>query len=90
LEEKMAIEKVEKMTIEKVKEMLASQLNIEAKKIENNSKIIEDLGADSLDMIEMLMTLEENFGVTIPDDKAGNLKTVADIANFIDNEKKAK
>lgn len=78
------------MTIEKVKEMLASQLNIDEKKIEKNSKIVEDLGADSLDMIEMLMTLEEKFGVTVPDEKTGELKTVADIANFIDEAKKGK
>jgi len=72
------------MTLEKVKEMLANQLNIEADKITETSKIVEDLGADSLDMIEMLMALEEEFGLSIPDDKAENLKTVGDISNFID------
>jgi len=72
------------MTIDKVKEMLANQLNIEVNKINENSKIIEDLGADSLDMIEMLMALEEEFNISVPDDQAENLKTVGDIANFID------
>ncbi len=72
------------MTIEKVTAMLASQLNIDAKKIKPTSKIVEDLGADSLDMIEMLMTLEEEFGISVPDDKAEGMKTVADIASFID------
>ena len=72
------------MTIDKVKEMLANQLNVEADKISKDSKIVEDLGADSLDMIEMLMALEEEFGLSIPDDKAENLKTVGDVANFID------
>jgi len=72
------------MTLDKVKEMLANQLNIEADKITETSKIVEDLGADSLDMIEMLMALEEEFGLSIPDDKAENLKTVGDISNFID------
>jgi len=78
------------MTIDEVRKMLATQLNIDIKKVGDSSRLVEDLGADSLDMIEMLMTLEEKFGVTIPDDKAGNLKTVADIAKFIDETKKQK
>lgn len=76
------------MTIDKIREMLANQLNIEADKIKEDSKIIEDLGADSLDMIEMLMALEEEFGITVPDDKADSLKTVGDIAKYIDSVKK--
>lgn len=72
------------MTLDKVKEMLANQLNIEVDKITEGSKIVEDLGADSLDMIEMLMALEEEFGLSIPDDKAEGLKTVGDITKFID------
>ena len=74
------------MALEKVKEMLANQLNIEADKITETSKIIEDLGADSLDMIEMLMALEEEFGLSIPDDKAESLKTVGDVIAYIDSE----
>lgn len=76
------------MTIDKIREMLANQLNIETDKIKEDSKIIEDLGADSLDMIEMLMALEEEFGITVPDDKADSLKTVGDIAKYIDSVKK--
>lgn len=76
------------MTIDKIREMLANQLNIEIDKIKEDSKIIEDLGADSLDMIEMLMALEEEFGITVPDDKADSLKTVGDIAKYIDSVKK--
>ena len=75
------------MTIDKVKQMLASQLNIEVEKIKDESRIIEDLGADSLDTIEMLMSLEEEFGISVPDDKAEELKTVQDIAQFIDSVK---
>lgn len=78
------------MTLDKVKEMLANQLNIEADKITETSKIIEDLGADSLDMIEMLMSLEEEFGLSIPDDKAETLKTVGDVSSFIDESLKNK
>lgn len=76
------------MTIDKVREMLANQLNIEVDKIDENSRVIEDLGADSLDMIEMLMALEEEFGITVPDDKADSLKTVGDIVKYIDSVKK--
>ena len=76
------------MTIDKVKEMLSNQLNIEVDKITKDSKIVEDLGADSLDMIEMLMAFEEEFGLSIPDDKAENLKTVGDVVDFIDKNTK--
>ena len=76
------------MTIDKVTELLASQLNIAQDKVKPESRLIEDLGADSLDMIEMLMALEENFGISVPDEKAAELKTVADIASFIDESKK--
>ncbi|MCI6573137.1 MAG: acyl carrier protein [Firmicutes bacterium] len=72
------------MTIDKVKELLAAQLNISKDKIQDDSKLVEDLGADSLDMVEMLMTLEDEFGVSISDEDALNLKTVADIVSYIE------
>ena len=73
---------------EKIKRMLADQLNISVDSIKPESKIIEDLGADSLDMVEMLMSLEDEFEVSIPDEEAGNIKTVADVVNFIEKNKK--
>lgn len=73
--------------IEKVTDLLASQLNIAKDKIKADSKLIEDLGADSLDMVEMLMTLEEEFGISIPDEDAMNLKTVGDIVSYIESRK---
>lgn len=72
------------MTIDKVKELLAAQLNISKDKIQDDSKLVEDLGADSLDMVEMLMTLEDEFGISISDEDALNLKTVADIVSYIE------
>ena len=75
------------MTIDKVKEMLSNQLNVEADKITKDSKIVEDLGADSLDMIEMLMAFEEEFGISIPDEQAMQMKTVKDIVELIDSKK---
>ena len=76
------------MVLEKVKELVAEQLNISADSISEQSNIIEDLGADSLDVIEMLMTLEEEYGITIPDDKIGQIKTIGQIVALIEECKK--
>ncbi len=79
---------VEADMFEKVKGLLAKQLNIKGDKIAPNSKILEDLGADSLDVVELLMTLEDEFGITVTDEEAVTLKTVNDIVVLI--EKKTK
>ena len=76
------------MIIEKVKELLAEQLGIDAKTIADDANILEDLGADSLDIIEMLMTLEDEYGVTIPDDQINQVKTVKEVAELIEKCKK--
>ena len=76
------------MILEKIQELLASQLNIDKSKIKSDSLVVEDLGADSLDMVEMLMTLEEEFGISIPDEDAMNLKKVGDIVEFIEKHQK--
>ena len=75
-------------TLDKIKELLAGQLNIDASKITAESKVIDDLGADSLDVVEMLMTLEDEFNVTVSDEESVNLKTVGDIAKLIDAKSK--
>ncbi len=75
------------MTFEKVKELLSNQLNIDEEKITLNSKIVEDLGADSLDVVEMLMTLEEEYGIVVTDEDAVKIVTVNDIVNLIDSNK---
>ena len=72
------------MVIDKVKELVAEQLGINKETITEESNIIEDLGADSLDVIEMLMTLEEEYGVTIPDEKIGQIKTIGQIVDLIE------
>ncbi len=69
--------------IEKVKGIIAKQLRINASDIKDSDAIIEDLGADSLDIVELLMTLEDTMNITIPDD-VGNLKTVSDIAAYLE------
>ena len=72
------------MTLDKVKSLLAEQLNVSADKIAEESKVIEDLGADSLDVVEMLMMLEDEFNITVTDEESVNLKTVGDIVKLID------
>ena len=76
------------MSFEKVKKLLAEQLNISEESIKNESKVIEDLGADSLDVVEMLMVLEDEFNVTVTDEESLTLKTVGDIVNLIDAKSK--
>lgn len=72
------------MIIDKVKELVAEQLGVDKDTIADDANIIEDLGADSLDVIEMLMTLEEEYGVTIPDEKINQIKTVKQIVELIE------
>lgn len=74
------------MVEEKVKSLIASQLNIPVEKVEDASRLVEDLGADSLDIVEMLMTLEEEFGISIPDEETANMKTVAEIVKVIESK----
>ncbi len=73
---------------EQLQEMLAKQLNISKDKIQPESRLLEDLNADSLDFVELLMTVEDEFGVTISDEDAKNLKTVDDVDKYIEANKK--
>ena len=68
---------------EEVVKTLAEQLNIPQEKIKPENDIVKDLGADSLDVVELLMTLEDSTGKTIPEDKVADLKTVADVVNLL-------
>ena len=70
---------------EKIKGMLVEKLGISEDKITLESEIVKDLGADSLDLVEMLLSMEENFGVTISDEQTENIKTVKDIVDIIDS-----
>ena len=70
---------------EEVAKILAEQLGIAQSKITADSEIVKDLGADSLDVVELLMTLEENTGKTIPEDKVADLKTVGDVVKMIES-----
>jgi len=65
--------------LEKIQEMLADALNIPVEKVTPDAKIVDDLGADSLDVVELLSQLEDEFGIVIPDDEVEQLVTVADV-----------
>ena len=72
---------------EDVSEVAAEQLGIEASVIKIESKFTEDLGADSLDVVELVMALEEKFDIEIPDEKAEGIRTVQDAITFIEENK---
>jgi len=67
----------------KVKTVIVEQLNVDEGDVSIESSFIDDLGADSLDIVELVMALEETFGISIPDEEAENIKTVNDAVNFI-------
>jgi len=67
----------------KVKEIIAKELEVDAKQVVPEAKFIEDLGADSLDIVELVMALEEEFGLDIPDEDADKLRTVGDAMNYL-------
>lgn len=70
---------------DEIAKTLADQLGISVADIKPESEIVKDLGADSLDVVELLMTLEDNTGKTIPEDKVGDLKTVDDVVKLLES-----
>ncbi|MBI1210134.1 MAG: acyl carrier protein [Alphaproteobacteria bacterium] len=68
---------------DRVKKIVVEHLNVEADKVTENASFIDDLGADSLDTVELVMAFEEEFGVEIPDDAAESIVTVGDAVKFI-------
>jgi acyl carrier protein len=76
-------------TADRVKKIVVEHLGVEADKVTNGASFIDDLGADSLDTVELVMAFEEEFGVEIPDDAAEKILTVQDAINFIEAEGKA-
>jgi acyl carrier protein len=82
MEKPMAAEK----TIEqRVKEIIVDQLGVNADQVTSDAKFIEDLGADSLDTVELVMALEEEFGQEIPDEEAEKLQSVGDVIKYIED-----
>ena len=72
------------MVLEKVKMILANQFDVEEDTITPETNILEDLSVDSLDIVDMLMSLEDEFDVEIPDEKIETLRTVADVVAYIE------
>lgn len=70
--------------LEKIQAMLAEALNLPVEKVTADAKIVDDLGADSLDVVELLSQLEDEYGISIPDDEVESLVTVADVAAQIE------
>ncbi|MFA6849854.1 MAG: acyl carrier protein [Selenomonadaceae bacterium] len=74
-------------TFEKVRDIVVEQLGVEADDVAIESTFIDDLGADSLDIVELIMAFEEEFGIEIPDEAAEKIKTVQDVVSYIDQNK---
>ena len=74
-------------TFEKVRDIVVDQLCVEPDEVAIESTFIDDLGADSLDIVELIMAFEEEFGIEIPDEAAEKIKTVQDVVSYIDQNK---
>ena len=74
-------------TADRVKKIVVEHLGVEQDKVTEDASFIDDLGADSLDIVELVMAFEEEFGVEIPDDAAEKISTVKDAISFIDSNK---
>ncbi|PQJ30118.1 acyl carrier protein [Rubritalea profundi] len=69
---------------QKVKDIVVEQLNVTPDQVSTNSKFIDDLGADSLDTVELVMAFEEEFGIEVPDEEAEKLTAVSDVIAYIE------
>lgn len=74
------------MVFDKVKEIIVDQLDVDEAKVTMEASIVEDLGADSLDVVDLVMSLEDEFNVKIPDEEVENIKTVGEIVKLIESE----
>lgn len=74
------------MVFEKIRQILCDQLDLEEESVTMNSNIIEDLGADSLDIVDLIMSIEEEFDLEFKDDQIDKIKTVGDIVSFIEDK----
>ncbi|MBM4454946.1 MAG: acyl carrier protein [Actinobacteria bacterium] len=76
----------EKPVDQKVKDIIVEQLSVNAEQVTPEAKFIEDLGADSLDIVELVMAFEEEFGIEVPDGDAEKLLTVGDVVKYIEDK----
>lgn len=75
------------MVFEKVKAIIAEQLDVEEDEITMESHIVDDLGADSLDIVDLIMSFEDEFGIEIPDEEAENIRTVGSVVEYVEANK---
>ena len=69
---------------QQVKKIVAEQLGVKEEEVTNDASFVDDLGADSLDTVELIMALEEEFGIEVPDEQAEKLLTVGDVVKYIE------
>jgi acyl carrier protein len=74
---------------EKVKQIIVEQLGVEESEVTETASFVDDLGADSLDTVELVMAFEEGFGIEIPDEDAEKIQTVADAVKYIESHAKS-
>lgn len=74
------------MVFDKIKDIIVEQLDVEEDAVTMEASITDDLGADSLDVVDLVMSIEESFDVEIPDEEVENIKTVGDIVKYIQNK----
>lgn len=72
------------MVFDKIRKIIVEQLDVDEDKVTAEASITEDLGADSLDVVDLVMSIEESFDLEIPDEEVENIKTVGDIVKFIE------
>ena len=73
------------MVLDKLKDIIANQFGIDTDELSEDTDIVADLGADSLDVVEMMMALEEEYGITIEDEKIAELKTIGDVVDCVES-----
>ena len=74
------------MVFDKINDIIVEQLDVEEDAVTMEASITDDLGADSLDVVDLVMSIEESFDVEIPDEEVENIKTVGDIVKYIENK----
>ncbi len=75
------------MVFEKIRAILCEQLDLDEANVTMDSNIAEDLGADSLDVVDLIMSIEDEFDIEVPDEEIEGIKTVGDVVNYIENAK---
>ena len=78
----------EKTVEQRIRDIIVEQLGVNADQVTSEAKFIEDLGADSLDTVELIMALEEEFGIEVPDEEAEKLQSVGDVIKYIEENQK--